>query len=343
MTETKDEDETADAGCASTSTGLKVNSTTDIPFQHREMSTLAYLYATCALGLLCGWYFIILILFPLLIYLSFSGSYIAMFILVLLITLTILPLDHRPNKAFMYSNFWQPLRDYFSFECDSSSVSFEEGKKYIFFEFPHGIFPMGQFLSASIIDVIFPGHMICGIGADAIFMFPVMRQVMAWIGTQRATKGNIKKILNAGHHCAILPGGIAEMYLSDKDCERVYFKKRFKTVQSCIEEGANIIPVFFFGNTKLFNTIGSSGEESFLSSVSRRLRLSIVFFYGRFGLPIPFRHPLTMVSGEIVQVTKNPSPSVEEVEEVMRRVESSLMTLYNSKKPVWEKRPLIIE
>ena len=201
MIESEHEKKTADADacCASTSTDSTINT----PFQHREMTLLAYLYATCVLGLLCGWYFIVLILFPLLIYLSFCGSYIAMFVLVLLITLTILPLDHRPNKAFMYSNLWKPLRDYFSYEYDSSSVSFEEGKKYIFFEFPHGIFPMGQFLSASIIDEIFPGHMICGIGADAIFMFPVMRQVMAWIGTQRATRENIKKILNVGHHCTL--------------------------------------------------------------------------------------------------------------------------------------------
>ena len=69
----------------------------------------------------------------------------------------------------------------------------------------------GQFLSASVIREMFPNDMICGIGADIIFMWPVMRQVMAWIGTQRAGRKNITKILDSGHHCAVIPGGIAEM------------------------------------------------------------------------------------------------------------------------------------
>jgi len=199
------------------SADIKYNAKTDekssvkVQIQHREMSVFAYIYATCALTLLCGWYFIILILVPLLIYFSFCGSYFSMTVLVFLLTLSILPLDHRPNKKFMYSSLWKPLRDYFSFEHDASNVAFEKDKKYMFYEFPHGIFPMGQFLSASVIEEIFPGHMICGIGADAIFMFPVMRQIFAWIGTQRAGRSNITKILNTGSHCAVLPGGIAEM------------------------------------------------------------------------------------------------------------------------------------
>jgi len=40
---------------------------------------------------------------------------------------------------------------------------------------------------------------------------------MAWIGTQRANRKNITKILDAGYHLAILPGGIAEMFLSDAE------------------------------------------------------------------------------------------------------------------------------
>ena len=44
------------------------------------------------------------------------------------------------------------------------------------------------------------------LGADIIFYFPVMRHVMAWLGTRPAKRKNIQKILQAGHHVAIIPG-----------------------------------------------------------------------------------------------------------------------------------------
>ena len=90
---------------------------------------------------------------------------------------------------------------------------------------------MGQFLSASLIDSLFPGHMICGTGADAVFAFPVMRQIMARIGTHPAKRQNITKILNKGWHCAVIPGGIAEMFCISDSAEVVFLKSRRSTVK----------------------------------------------------------------------------------------------------------------
>ena len=202
-----------------------------------------------------------------------------------LVALVLIPLDHRPNTTFMYSSGWKPLRDYFSFEVDVSSMKFEGDEKYIFFEFPHGIFPMGQFLSASLIEEMFPGKMICGLGASVIFQFPVMRHVMAMLGTRIASPESVKKIFDAGHHAAVIPGGIAEMFLSSDEQECIYFRKRFNTVKNAIQNGAHIVPTFFFGNTHIFSVSSNSSSwvSKILSRVSRRLRMSMVFFYGRFG------------------------------------------------------------
>lgn len=57
---------------------------------------------------------------------------------------------------------------------------------------------MGQFLSASLIDEFVPGQMITGTGADIIFKVPVMRQIMAWIGTMPAKRKNITKTFEKG-------------------------------------------------------------------------------------------------------------------------------------------------
>jgi hypothetical protein len=189
-----------------------------------KMSLLSELYAMVSLGLICGWYFFILILVPILIYFIVYDNGIAhnicTFIFVFLGTLTVLPLDHTPNTAFMYARFWKPWRDYFGYTYDIESVDYEamkNGKRFIFFEFPHAIFPMGQFLSASLIEEMFPGQMITGTAADIVFQFPVMRQLMAWIGTRPARKESFTKIFASGHHGAVVPGGIAEMYLVSEE------------------------------------------------------------------------------------------------------------------------------
>ena len=52
--------------------------------------------------------------------------------------------------------------------------------------------------TASLIDEFVPGQMITGTGADIIFRIPVMRQMMAWIGTMPAKRKNITKTFEKG-------------------------------------------------------------------------------------------------------------------------------------------------
>lgn len=52
--------------------------------------------------------------------------------------------------------------------------------------------------TASLIDELVPGQMITGTGADIIFRIPVMRQMMAWIGTMPAKRKNITKTFEKG-------------------------------------------------------------------------------------------------------------------------------------------------
>lgn len=170
----------------------------------------------------------------------------------------------------------------------------------MFLEMPHGIFPMGQFISASCVkDLYGDDEQIVGIGANAIFYFPILRHVMSLCGTRPAVRKNITKIFNTGHHCTILPGGIAEMYLCDNQVENVYLKNRKGSIKAALQEGANIIPGYFYGNSHIFDTYNSAGTSSWISRISRRLQASIVFFTGRQYLPVPYRHPLKMVLGEL--------------------------------------------
>lgn len=167
----------------------------------KPMGYFNHIFAYVTLGLLCGWYYFLLLLFPTLIYLSYRGSYIAFSILGAFFVLSVTPLTHEPWEPFMYSWLFKVWREYFDFSYDCESVQhgiMKANEKYIFFEFPHGVFPMGQFLSASLIDEFSPGQMITGTGADIIFRVPVMRQMMAWLGTMPANRKNITKTFEKG-------------------------------------------------------------------------------------------------------------------------------------------------
>ena len=309
----------------------------------KPMAWHRHAIAYVTLGLLSGWYYFLIILYPVLIVAILRGSLIAGAILAFFIFLTVIPLPKSHWNAFMYGYLFEVWREYFQFEFDMSAVQgkLTDDKKFMFFEYPHGIFPMGQFVSASVIREVSPNKMICGTAADIVLKFPLMRQMMAWIGTRSAQRKSIAKIYQEGHHCAVCVGGIAEMYLISPEKEEVFLLKRKNTVRTAIQEGAHIVPAFFFGNTRLFNIAGASGSDSFLSRFSRKIRASIVLFYGRNYLPVPFRHPIKMAFGEIVEVKQNDNPTDEEIQEVIDRLKKSMEAAYE-KRPEWEKRPLVI-
>ena len=46
------------------------------------------------------------------------------------------------------------------------------------------------------------------------------------------------------------------MYLMNTKTEGIYLKQRHNTIKLAIQNGAHIVPLYFFGNTKIFNLVG---------------------------------------------------------------------------------------
>lgn len=310
----------------------------------KPMAWWRHAIAYVTLGLLCGWYYFLLVLYPFLLFAMYRGSYLAGAIFTFFIAISFTPLDHNVWPAFTSHWIWKIWTEYFDFTYDVTTLKakYNPEERYFFFEAPHGVFPMGQFLSVSVVDEITPGKDTCGTAADVVFKFPVMRQIMAWIGTHPANRKSIQKIFKSGHNCAVVVGGIAEMYLMNRETEGIYWKKRLNTVKIAMQEGANIVPLFFFGNTRLFDIAGQSGSDSFISKMSRKMRASIMFFYGRHYLPVPYRHPIHMLTGEVIKVEKKENPTDEEAQKVLDYLLESIQKTYTEKKPAWETRPLAI-
>jgi Diacylglycerol acyltransferase len=53
---------------------------------------------------------------------------------------------------------------------------------------------------------------------------------------------------------------------------------------------------------------------SIVEKVSRYLQMSLILFYGRLGLPIPFAVPLLYALGRPIETFKDPNPSTDEID-----------------------------
>jgi len=144
--------------------------------------------------------------------------------------------------------------------------------------------------------------------ASVVRWIPVFSQVLKWGGAIEATDAHISAELIAGQSLAVTPGGIAEMFYSGaQGCknEVVVLGSRKGFVRHAIKHGAALVPVYVFGANSLFHRVALPQA---ITDLSRYLRASIMLFFGRFGLPIPFSTPLVYAVGQSILL--NPCPCV---------------------------------
>lgn len=110
-----------------------------------------------------------------------------------------------------------------------------------------------------------------------------------------------------------------------------------------LNHGVPIIPGYLFGNSKALHVWYD--KYGYMQWLSRKLRVSLVLFTGRYGLPIPFRTPLLAVFGDPMPVQKNSKPTSEDIDVVMNQLEYELKKLFNLHKAAfgWSNVELIIK
>jgi hypothetical protein len=108
-------------------------------------------------------------------------------------------------------------------------------------------------------------------------------------------------------------GGIAEIFETSDRAEIIVLARRRGFVREALTYGVPIVPVYLFGNTACLSCL--SDPCGVLQSVSRALKMSVTLFWGRFGLPIPRRSPITAVMGDPIVVPHVPQPSDAQIDE----------------------------
>lgn len=95
--------------------------------------------------------------------------------------------------------------------------------------------------------------------AESNFNIPVYREILMFQGISSVSRRSCHNILSkgAGSAIAIVVGGAAESLSAHPGTHDLTLKRRFGFIKVAIREGANLVPVFSFGE----NDVSSVGRE----------------------------------------------------------------------------------
>merc|ERR1712151_1018575 len=204
----------------------------------------------------------------------------------------ILSMLSKPIPMHSLVGMLTPMLDYFDYEeaFDLSNeeirkLVFEDGKNFIFAVQPHGVISFAGICSA--INAPTDLRTIPTAVASSLLQTPILKNVMGIFELIDASgKHFTKHVRNKKgiKGCVVIyTGGIAELFKSCRNEERLYLKKRKGFIKIALREGVDVVPIYFFGNTSVL-TILKTGP---LATLSRKLQVALTYFWGKYYLPIP--------------------------------------------------------
>jgi 1-acyl-sn-glycerol-3-phosphate acyltransferase len=214
---------------------------------------------------------------------------------------------------------------------------------------PHGVFPYGNILSMIAFPTMF-GQNFRGLASSAALRPPVFKQVLRSIGVIDASRHVAGKALKQNESLGISTGGVAEVFETSEDDECVLLKERVGLIKLAIRTGADIVPCYVFGNTKLLGCWAGEGiprGRLLLEHISRKFGFALILIYGRFLLPVPWRKPVLGVMGKAIPThhfqCEDPTP--EQIETIQTILLDEMESLFDRYKHLygWEEKKLIIK
>jgi hypothetical protein len=262
----------------------------------------------------------------------------------------------KPKEWLAARTVGQLWYEIFDFSCNispekaSEMLDYCESHQLILCMHPHGIVPFQAVLWSAYAHQYLDngkGKAIYGFGAaaDIVAYVPYLRNILYWLSAGSATYKILKDGLAEGkcecvnanngrkpRHLYILPGGVAEIFLSKPGYHAIVFKPRKGVVKLSLETNAELVPCYVFGGTDFFSSLATS--DSWFSKISRKLKMGVTIFWGRLGLPIPYSPKVTMIIGDPIPVPhmkdhKNAEEMNVTIDELHTTFMKEMTTLFN--------------
>jgi hypothetical protein len=120
--------------------------------------------------------------------------------------------------------------------------------------------------------------------ASILLRTPILRNIMGIFNLVDASGPSLKRHLGEdGGSVLLYVGGIAELFKSCRNEERLYLKERKGFIKLALTSNVDVVPVYLFGNTSVLSVL----RRGPLAGLSRRLGASLTLFWGKYYLPIP--------------------------------------------------------
>jgi len=209
---------------------------------------------------------------------------------------------------------------------------------------PHGVFNYGAIIWCAI-SQWFVGWEQYTAAASVIHHVPGLRCMNQLVWAEDAGRKSIQKVLrkrceiNAeGKHngkrkyggmLGIVPDGILGAFRCRGGVDELAIGPRRGLMRLCMEEGATVLAAWFFGTTDMLTVV--QDPFGIMEYASRKMQAGMMVFYGRWGLPVPRRIPVSLCVAPY-KCDKVNNPTKEEVEKVHAAVYGGLRRVYDEQK-----------
>uniref|UniRef100_K3X4M3 Acyltransferase n=1 Tax=Globisporangium ultimum (strain ATCC 200006 / CBS 805.95 / DAOM BR144) TaxID=431595 RepID=K3X4M3_GLOUD len=194
----------------------------------------------------------------------------------------------------------------------------DASKRYIFGFHPHGILILSRLATyGGCWEKVFPNIAARLLGASAVFYVPLAREICLWLNAVDASRSTAEKVIKSGKSVLVYPGGVPEIFLMEPDSKenKIMLKSRLGFVKLAIRHGAELVPVFIFGEKWLYNVW--TPPPKVVAFFRKTLKFPLIVFWGRFlWLPkkLPEGKTFGVVYGKPIPTTLNTDPSDDEVQ-----------------------------
>jgi len=180
------------------------------------------------------------------------------------------------------------------------------------------------------------------------FYLPIYREILMWMGIASVSRKSCANILKKGpgQSITIVIGGAAESLSAHPGTADLTLKKRFGFIKLAIQYGADLVPVFSFGENDIYEQL-SNEKGTTLYKVQKKFQhlfgFTLPLFHGRgilnytIGL-MPYRRRIVIVCGRPIHVERVSSPSQQLLEDTQKLYIEELMRIWDTYKDAFAKQ-----